>query len=484
MLPLVLLNPLPGLSRILTQEGVPFEVVDGRDPVDLARGRFVLFDGRRGVPQVLESRAPTENTIIDVDAIRGGGPPDPFAVLIDVRARRMSFEVEGIDLAERVARVPKAAIRRLLIRRIRGECERAGAIWARLSPFPASYRSAFNFRADLDEPCLEDYRRFAAARRPIDDCSTHFISTAAYEIFPEVLADLRGLDAQSHGHHHYIYRDPASNRRNLAKARDLLERAGIDPVGFAAPEGRWNPGLDGVLEESGYEYASDFALGYDDWPFFPIVDGRESKVLQVPIHPICEGLFLDAGIADPARIGAYFAGVIRAKAHAGEPAFVYGHPERRLGRMPAVVEAIARAAGELDRTWRVTLTEFSRWWRWRAARRWSLVPIGGGRFEARFRPHDRRYPLAIEIARGETFATIPVVEDRVLIDPAELRFEKRPAPPELPTPRPTPRPRGWRHWARVALDWETITPLADLRANTPTAWVKKRLRALREAGAR
>ena len=40
-------------------------------------------------------------------------------------------------------------------------------------------------------------------------------------------------------------------------------------------------------------------LNYDDLPFFPWRGDRFSAVLQVPIHPICEGLFFDAGARDP-----------------------------------------------------------------------------------------------------------------------------------------------------------------------------------------
>ena len=76
---------------------------------------------------------------------------------------------------------------------------RAGGFWARLAPFPFPYRSAFNFRADLDEPVAEDYARFARARRPLADCCTHFVSTNAYGENPAVLQDLHRFDTQSHG---------------------------------------------------------------------------------------------------------------------------------------------------------------------------------------------------------------------------------------------------------------------------------------------
>ena len=102
-----------------------------------------------------------------------------------------------------------------------------------------------------------------------------------------MLQDLHRFDSQSHGHFHVIYRDPEANRRNLRRAHRVLAESGFEPVGFAAPHGRWNAGLDDVLEDLGYLYSSDFQLGYDDLPFFPPWRGdRFSRVLQIPIHPV------------------------------------------------------------------------------------------------------------------------------------------------------------------------------------------------------
>src|SRR5262249_46960298 len=157
----------------------------------------------------------------------------------------------------------------------------------------------------------------------------------------------------SHGHHHVVYRDADANRRNLERAHELLVDVGIEPVGFAAPHGRWNAGLDAALEELGYLYSSDFQLGYDDRPFFPWVGDRFSTVLQVPIHPVCEGLFVEAGADHGLQIADYLAGVVRSKIEAREPAFVYGHPERRLARFPEVLETLGRVIAGEPLLWRV-----------------------------------------------------------------------------------------------------------------------------------
>ncbi|MBY0395196.1 MAG: hypothetical protein K2X91_01835, partial [Thermoleophilia bacterium] len=344
---------------VLQQEGIAHRAVRDAHPLAFQGGRFVLFDSRTTPAWQLRAFLSLDHVALDVDVLRRGEAVDPFEALVDTRARLARWDLDGLGLTERIARHDRAEIRRRVLGRLRRAVTAAGGLWARLGAFPFPYRSAFNFRADLDETVVDDYARFARARRGLDDCCTHFVSTAAYGEAPAVLQDLLRFDSQSHGHFHVIYRDPASNRRNLQRADALLRESGFDPIGFAAPHGRWNLGLDQVLEDLGYLYSSDFQLGYDDVPFFPWCGDRFSKVLQVPIHPVCEGLFFEAGEPRGRAVAAHLAAAVRAKVAAGDPAFVYGHPERRLARLPEVLPALADAIAGESLLWRVTLTEFA-----------------------------------------------------------------------------------------------------------------------------
>ena len=479
-LPLLLWEAPPGLELILAQEGVPFVRVRDPHPLALRAGRFVVFDGRKVAPARVRGMLTPGHVSVDMESLRRAEGSDPFADLVDNRAGRMAWKLGGgLEVAERVARRDKAALRRRVVARLREAIERAGGLWARLATYPFPYRSAFNFRADLDEPYPDDYARFARARRPIDDCTTHFLSTHAYGGDARVLGDLRGRDVQSHGHFHVIYRSPEANRRNVERAHATLASAGFVAEGFAAPEGRWNPGLDGALEGMGYLYSSDFHLGFDDLPFYPWLGGRFSGVLQVPIHPICEGLFPGTSAGDGRAAGEHLIRAVRAKVDAGEPAFVYGHPERRLGRFPGVVRALAREVEGQDLLWRTTLTEFARWWRWRSARRWSVVPKGPGRFEVQFDEWDARYPLALEVHRGEHVASLPVTGPCQPLGLDGLAYERRPSRADLPAPRAARGPLGLRSLVRAALDWETVTPIEDLPTGSVAARLKVGLRRWR-----
>ena len=97
----------------------------------------------------------------------------------------------------------------------------------------------------------------------------------------------------------------------------------------------------------------------------------------------------------------YLCRVIAAKVRGGEPALVYGHPERRLGRMPEILIALHRLLERQSLVWRATLTELARWWRWRASRKYLVLPRDGNRFEIQFDEWDPEYPLAMEIHRGD-----------------------------------------------------------------------------------
>jgi peptidoglycan/xylan/chitin deacetylase (PgdA/CDA1 family) len=347
-----------------------------------------------------------------------------------------------------------------------------------LAPFPHPFRSAFNFRVDLDEPVPEDYHRFALTRNLLADCCTHFVSTHAYADQPEVLSDLMRYDTQSHGHFHYVYRDPESNYRNLDRAHRLLCAGGFAPKGFAAPHGRWNPGLDDAMESLGYEYSSDFQLGYDDLPFFPWRCGRFSRVLQVPVHPVCEGLFLDAGVEDSRVVEHYLCRVVTARLQTGEPAFVYGHPERRLGRMPEILIALHRLLEKQSLVWRTTMTELAEWWRWRGSRRYMVLSRGGNRFEIQLEEWDPRYPLAVEVCRPGFSSVLPLSGARTMVSLDELVYERSAAPRDGVITPPTLD----RHQTNLkdavarALDWETVTPLHELSASSLPERLKKGLR--------
>ena len=311
----------------------------------------------------------------------------------------------------------------------------------------------------------EDYHRFAAAREPLDGCCTHFVSTHAYTHHPSVSSDLRQHDTQSHGHFHHVYREPEANRVNLERAHRILWSSGFEPVGFAGPHGRWRRSLDDQLEDLGYLYSSDFQLGYDDFPFYP---WKGEPVLADPSDPGPPGLRGAVPRGGRRSIRASSATISGRssprKLDAGELAVIYGHPERRLGRMPEVMTALARAIDGQPLVWRATFSELARWWRWRAERRWLVIPredqppgdpVRRVGHRIRLRPGDPPRPLPLFDARDGP-------ADVARARRAGLRAARADRTGARIPRRSTARPLSLKRAVRTALDWETVTPLDEI----------------------
>lgn len=474
-LPLLLADVPPGLRQALSQEGVPWH-----DYIPGSRaGRFVLYDPTRLTPRWCDGQIP-----IDVDQVRGALPGDVFQTLADERAARFAWQVGPLAVEEVVARVHRAVVRRQLLTRLQTILEAAGGIWLRVSAFPYPFQTAFNFRIDHDEYDADDFDSTLAIAERHADCVSHYVCGSTHYEHHNALARLRGMHVGSHGFWHHTYRDAPANLSNIERGIDALAAAGIVPEGFAAPLGRFNRGLLAALESLSVSHSSEFGLAYDDLPFFP----AGSSVLQVPIHPICLGLCLDAarGIFPDAKAGAvaaetilrHFRRVARDKHEAREPIFFYGHPAARLGRFPHLLRELFDFVGALDGVWRVTLAEFARWWTARgqvqiqAVRRHDRIEVTAQRRAGNYLP-------AVEYWRGDRAATLPLADGRaVFAAEAPLSQPSRPRPSAYP--RAVAKRTSWRERLHRCLDWEYATPPEEIAAHT---WRGRAKRFLREVKA-
>lgn len=478
LLPLILAEVPPGLRIALAQEGVPVRPWRPGAP----DGRFVLFDGRK-------TRCPrlgAGQVAVDVDRLRDGPGPDPMEALSDQRSQRHQWHVAGLDLVEEIARVDRRAVRRRLLGTLRARIEQAGGIWLCVAPYPFPYRSAFNFRFDYDQYDPSDFDAMLRAISGWESATSHFVNGAAYQGAGEALARLRGLDVGSHGFRHHTYRTEDENLHNVRRGIETLAAAGLAPRGFVAPHGRFNRQLLSALESLGVPYSSEFGLAYDELPFYP----EGSEVLQVPVHPVSLGLFLDAvlrqrqpapgenAVSVEAAVDAashYFARVARARYLAGEPVFFYGHPTGRLGRYPRLLRGVFETVSDLSGIWRTTLSEMRAWWRARAKVRLTVRHIGE-RYVVIVHHKPPGCRVAIEYWRGGHAALIPLDGSRVRLSPGALAFERRAAVSGGFRPVRVDRPEGLRSRVRRMLDWERETPVEEIGAGTWRNWAKRTLR--------
>ncbi len=472
VLPLELDRVPRGLAMALEQEGVPV-CTRGEHPV----GRFVLFDGRQRL-----SRPPAAWQVpIDVAPIRRGCEDDPFDAMLDERSTRCRWEVTGLVLTEQIAGTDRRQVRRRIVSRLRERIEQAGGVWMTLAPYPFPYRSSVNFRIDYDRYDAGDFQNTMATIRDHAGATSHYVAGEAYESAPEALRQFEGLDVGSHGYRHCVGRNESENYENVKRGIDVLRHNGLAPSGFSAPGGQYTRTLAAALEQLAVGHSSEIGLAYDDWPFWP----NRSSVLQIPVHPVSLGLFLanvrGAGVrravaAQQAVRAAvdYFRQVARAKYHAGEPVFFYGHLTGRLGHYPQVIRAVFDTADSFAAVWPTTHTGFAAWWRARAK---IELRVEGDAEQYTISAKDlpRRWPVAVEYWRGPRVARLPLTGGTTRFSPGAVAYENR-------SFRPTAQPvrveasHGLRHHMRRLLDRERQMPDDDTQSHNWHRWAARTLR--------
>jgi hypothetical protein len=446
----------------------------------LAQGRFVLFDSARGPHPPLS----TGQIAVDVDSFRRYFKSDPFVMLLDEAAHRVGWQIGPFRPSEVIARVDKGLVRRRLLGKLRGQIEEFGGIWLRVSPYPFPYQSAFNFRIDYDEYNSRDFQTTRSAISGHEHATSHYVCGANYEKAGHALEYLRGLDVGTHGYRHHVYRTVCENVNNVQRGIEVLRQAKIEPSGFAGPHGRFNRALLAALEECDVTHSSEFGLAYDDLPFFPGND----DVVQIPVHPISLGILLEGVQSTPCHKSSerqptaadvaihHFREFARSQHSVGEPAFLYGHPTRRLGRFPQVLEHVFQEAESLTTMWHTTLTNFAAWWRARSLVNLTVTRQAGClAVTALQKPQE--YGLGIEYIRGQHVAALPLQGRTVRFRPDSLGYRKLNTRTESFPPRVDRTERLREHVKRM-VDWERVTPIDEIQPINLRNLAKRTLRRL------
>jgi hypothetical protein len=214
---------------------------------------------------------------------------------------------------------------------------------------------------DTDISQEMDINKIGNIARGLNVSLTWFINVKHQEKILDKVVQLE-KEGQEIGVHCYLHRtfpDFRRNYENIRKAKEILSEAGIHTVGYASPYGSWNENLCRVVEELGFGYSSEFALDYDDLPFYPVLGNRCAEVLQIPIHPVSIGSLRHAGFAEN-DMRDYFQYVIEQKWKQGEPMIFYSHPEHGN---EGVIDYIVRTCMKKEGVWITNMALFMEWWR-------------------------------------------------------------------------------------------------------------------------
>lgn len=323
---------------------------------------------------------------------------------------------------ETVAKVNKALLRERLINKIKERVFQKNLPYIHLAYYPKGYRNIASFRVDCDksnQAQINYVLRHASEHLfPI----TWFIEVAAQENFLKDIAEIvkDGHDVQLHCYKHITFKTYRENKQNIVKGRDMMKAAGINVKGFASPFGQWNSSLNQVLEDLNFLFSSEFGIGYDDLPFFPVFNNKISKVLQVPVHPICIGSLRDKRV-EPYEMVEYFDRIIQQKFTRNSPIILYGHPRNELDNFPEVMDFILSTLKNLPDVWIATFSEITNWWLTRLSSEFTVGFIGD-EIEIISQNTDPKLQIHIEMSNS-TEAYIPLMKGRILMK--DISWQKK-----------------------------------------------------------
>jgi len=380
---LCILTDFPTLEKIITDftykpVKIPYILSDGSDIFNNITAIDLELNGHKTTPVIYQSNF-GKGYIIAL-------PFDVNQAICDTRNERKPFYYPSRKYPNEITSVvSKGEVRKLVVNCIRKLYEKMNLPYVHLWYFPKDYRSAFAFRVDTDFGPENSLQATFDLEEKTGVKLTYFVNTKVHpaplyieaeketkekSFHKQTLEHRCGAsiqlannqrDFQIHCYIHKVFKDYQRNYDNIKKAQEILENSGVKPIGFVSPFGFWNENLQKAMEDCKIQYSSEFSLAYDDLPFFPIIENRKSNVLQLPVHPICIGRLVHAGLTLEKCID-YYKRYFEKQLQANEPLLIYDHPHR-IAQFPQVFYEILMLGKKLPLVWVTNMTEFYHWWK-------------------------------------------------------------------------------------------------------------------------
>lgn len=293
---------------------------------------------------------------------------DPGERVLDTGAsmRRFPAVREGVFPAERVARLSKGGIMRLVRSLLQQLFQLRGLPFVSKRVFPGDASNVLCFRIDSDYGSREQIDALYELARSTNAKMTWFLHLEAHQ---DWLGHFRTFEEQEIALHclrHRTFPDFHENDANITEGLKVLGKEEIPVQGFSAPNGIWNHGLAEAIDRQGFLYSSEFSLAYDALPFYPPlqrmrrVNRRFYGALQIPIHPVSVGNLARVG-ATEADMAEYYRAVVGQKVGKGEPLIFYHHPTHERWDVMRALLTEAQSYGPAC----LTFGEYARWWKLR-----------------------------------------------------------------------------------------------------------------------
>ena len=242
---------------------------------------------------------------------------------------RKNFYDERKELpSEVVSKTSKSSIRKALFLCMKYLYDFKNYPLIRLNYNPKNYSSVFCFRIDSDFSTKKNAEKINSLCEKYSIPATWFIETSSKKMINNVYKNFKSIEFGYHNDRHIVFNNLNKNKTNIKNGLLKLKQLKINNLnGFAAPFGDWNESLDNAIKNI-FSYSSEFGFDYDNFPSYPIIKNKFSKILQLPVHPISIGRLNRSHFTEDEMIN-YYLRIINMKYLNKEPIILYFHPNNK-----------------------------------------------------------------------------------------------------------------------------------------------------------
>jgi len=373
-------------------------------------------------------------------------PFDVNNLMLDTNSIRRKFYFRRKELpSEIVAKIAKSPIRRIVKTSLEYLFHLRNLPFVQIWYYPDGYKKVFLFRIDTDFCSKEGAKEIYKISEKNQIRATWFVDTNSQEL--DTYLKMNNQEIALHCARHRVFDDYQQNYDNIIAGKKELEKERFSPTGFASPFGEWNPQLGKAIEDLNFEYSSEFALNYDDFPFYPFYEGKKTDVLQIPIHPISLGRLRRSHFSDDEMLK-YYLNLINEKLQRNEPIIFYHHPhQKRFEIFNEIFKEINK-----HKIWKPNFSEFSNWWK----KRNKVQPdftLKDDKLISNLKIHDDK--IYLKIFRRDVFSITKIKKE---IELNKLNWEQK---ERMKLPKDIWRIRK-KHWRDLLYDYESKRGKAKL----------------------
>jgi len=284
--------------------------------------------------------------------------------------------------------------------------------------YPVNCSSVFLFRVDVDYIYLKGLENIFEVTKKFNIKGTYFVNISGEEEFDEKISHFKlktpttpkrkeilqkilskNNEIANHGYWHYVFKEFEKNYQNIKICNLFLRKLfNTENRGFAAPGGEMNNSLMRAIDQTKLLYSSN-ELSEGGFPYFPYIQNKKSKTLEIPVYYLCDASFESLEKKPDWSIPLYYQDILRnfyleyikKQVNNNKPIGILSHPHL-IGQVAKdFFNPIFKEIKRLKIP-NYTLEQFASWWKQR-----GKTNISYRKVREQLIIQSSRYPILAEV---------------------------------------------------------------------------------------